>query len=64
MPLTFKATDFNHPPFSGPTSYAEALQFTVNANDTKDRNETKIGGTMLQQAGEKINDIVTGNNES
>ena len=49
---------------SRPASYAEALQFTVTAEDTKDRDETKIAGAMLHQTGEKIKDIVTGRNES
>jgi hypothetical protein len=44
--------------------YAEALQFTVSAEDTKDRDETKIVGAMLHQTSEKIKDVVTGNNES
>ncbi len=47
-----------------PAPYAEALQFTVTAEDTKDRDETKIAGAMLHQTGEKIKDIVTGRNES
>ncbi len=44
--------------------YAEAHQFTVTEEDTKDRDETKIAGAMLHQTAEKIKDIATGNNES
>jgi hypothetical protein len=49
---------------SRPAPYAQALQFTVTEEDTKDRDETKIAGAMLHQTGEKIKDIVTGRNES
>lgn len=47
-----------------PAPYAEALQFSATEQDTKDRDETKIAGAMLHQAGEKIKDIVTDRNES
>ncbi len=41
-----------------PPPYAEALQFTVTEEDTKDRDETKIAGAMLHQTAEKIKDVV------
>ncbi len=47
-----------------PALYAEALRFTVSEDDTKDRDEVKIAGTMFRQTAEKIKDVVTGNNES
>lgn len=47
-----------------PAPYAEALQFTVTEEDTKDWDETKIAGAMLHQTAEKIKDVVTGKNES
>jgi hypothetical protein len=46
-----------------PAPYAEALQFIVTTEDTKDRDETKIAGAMLQQAGEKIKDAFRSDRE-
>ena len=44
-----------------PAPYAEKLQFDVPTEDTMDTDEITIGGAMVQQAKEKVNDIVNDN---
>ena len=39
-----------------PAPYAEALQFKVPTESTKNTDDSKIGGALLHQAGEKIKD--------
>lgn len=39
-----------------PAPYAEALQFALPTEDTRDIDKTNIGGAMLEQFGEKIKD--------
>lgn len=47
-----------------PAPYAEALQFKVPTENTKDTDDSKIGNALLHQAGEKIKDTFTGRNNS
>lgn len=42
-----------------PAPYAEKLQFEIPSGDTADSDEVKIGSAMLHQAGEKIKDVTT-----
>jgi polyhydroxyalkanoate synthesis regulator phasin len=41
-----------------PAPYAEALQFEVSKEDTMDTDEVTIGGAMVHQAIEKVEDLV------
>lgn len=48
---------------SRPAPYAEALQFTPPTENTRFTDESKIGGAMLNQAGEKIKDAFREDNK-
>lgn len=44
-----------------PAPYAEALQFDVATEDTKDTDQVMIAGAMVNQVFKKVNDLLAGN---